>query len=337
MASWLAEIALAEGGSLRFDRFMDLALNHPQHGYYSQKIANIGREGDFSTTTSLSGLLANALKRWIRTEAQQLKIRPIRLIELGAGTGQLAAALLRQFGPFQRIDYRIVETSTSLTIQQQTLLRGKNISWHSQIAEALQGIEEAIVFSNEFVDTFPCRRFVKQANDWQEVSLTLKNGVWREELRPIFVRPDSTLFEQNASVGHSIEVHEAYHAWLKVLRTFLGYGSLLTIDYGGLPAERDTRLPAGTIRAYYRHQRLTGREIYLRSGRQDLTADVNFEDLQRWGIALGFHTVGYSTQTEFLRTWAKQAPRTPADLFVTDSSGAGSAFKVLHQRVGRRG
>jgi len=33
MPSWLAEAAQAEGGKIRFDRFMELALYHPIHGY----------------------------------------------------------------------------------------------------------------------------------------------------------------------------------------------------------------------------------------------------------------------------------------------------------------
>ncbi len=39
MPSWLAEIAKNEGGRLRFDRFMELALRHPIHGYYSSQMA----------------------------------------------------------------------------------------------------------------------------------------------------------------------------------------------------------------------------------------------------------------------------------------------------------
>ena len=64
-------------------------------------------------------------------------------------------------------------------------------------------------------------------------------------------------------------------------------------------------------------------------GHQDLTADVNFDDLVRWGEQLGLETVSLDTQAEFLDL----DPDTlgPEDRFLTDPDGAGGAFKVLVQ------
>jgi len=88
------------------------------------------------------------------------------------------------------------------------------------------------------------------------------------------------------------------------------------------------------MRAYFRHQRIDGMGIYLRPGLQDLTADVNFVDLQEWGRQAGLETVQLVTQADFIRKWAK--PRSTsqqmADQYVADESGMGHAFKVLHQR-----
>jgi SAM-dependent MidA family methyltransferase len=64
---------------------------------------------------------------------------------------------------------------------------------------------------------------------------------------------------------------------------------MLTIDYGANSAEEIyDRRPGGTMRAYHRQQRIEGGGIYARFGRQDLTSDVNFADLVRWGEALGW-------------------------------------------------
>ena len=111
---------------------------------------------------------------------------------------------------------------------------------------------------------------------------------------------------------------------------------MLTIDYGGSPDEIYHRRPAGTIRAFFRHQRIDGMEIYLRPGRQDLTADVNFTDVKIWGEELGLETIQLITQAEFIHRWSKPKSKTEklADHFVADQSGMGSAFKVLHQRRG---
>jgi SAM-dependent MidA family methyltransferase len=75
-------------------------------------------------------------------------------------------------------------------------------------------------------------------------------------------------------------------------------------------------------------------EIYRRPGQQDLTADVNFEDLLRWSEPLGLGEVAYTTQREFVQKWYPRALalENPATRFVLDPAGAGTAFKVLHQR-----
>ena len=60
------------------------------------------------------------------------------------------------------------------------------------------------------------------------------------------------------------------------------------------------------MRAYFRHQRIEGMGIYLRPGRQDLTADVNFVDLQEWGEQLGLKTIQIVTQADFIRKWDRE-------------------------------
>src|SRR5690606_20096595 len=59
-------------------------------------------------------------------------------------------------------------------------------------------------------------------------------------------------------------------------------GRMLTIDYGATAETLYHRRPRGTVRAYLLQQRLEGPAIYENVGRQDLTADVNFTDLQNW-------------------------------------------------------
>ena len=85
MASWLAEIATSEGGRLRFDRFMELALLHPVHGYYSRRIRGIGKSGDFSTSTTLNPALGKAVFHWLMAEAKHLGLDPLVIIEPGVG------------------------------------------------------------------------------------------------------------------------------------------------------------------------------------------------------------------------------------------------------------
>jgi SAM-dependent MidA family methyltransferase len=337
MSSWLAEVVRSEGERIAFERFMELALYHPTHGYYTGRSAAIGRAGDFSTATTIGDSLARSVASWLKAEAKQLSMPAPRVIELGGGTGRLAAGILRSFMPWQRIRYRIVEISSTLRGVQERELHGKDVQWSDSIETALEASGgEAILISNEFVDAFPCQRFERGAQDWKEIFLTLEDDLWREEYSESCNAPASSTFAGKYGIGQRVETLQSYRNWLNRLVPNLHRGAILTIDYGGTPEENYHRRPGGTMRAYFRHQRIDGMGIYLRPGLQDLTADVNFVDLQEWGEKAGLETVQLVTQADFIRKWAK--PRSTgqrlADQYVADESGMGHAFKVLHQRKG---
>jgi SAM-dependent MidA family methyltransferase len=332
-SSWLAEVVRAEGGRVRFDRFMELALYHPERGYYTKNISTVGRTGDFSTTATISQLLSAALANWIRSEAKALGLAPIVVIELGGGTGDIAKGILRRFGPFARIQYHIVEISPPLIRHQKSQLKDRRVRWHTTAESALSVARgRGIVFSNEFVDAFPCRRFARGSDGWAEVFLTLEGNQWREEILSLQDHVDTTGFDSSFGLGQFLEVQDSYRRWLQEFARHLRLGGLLTIDYGGSPKEIYNRRPKGTIRGYFRHERLSGMDIYLRPGLQDLTADVNFDDLKLWAERVGLQTVGYHSQADFLRRWSPDLLPANATEFVADLEGAGTAFKVLHQR-----
>ena len=137
--------------------------------------------------------------------------------------------------------------------------------------------------------------------------------------------------------GQRVELHPAYQRWLAEWLPHWKTGRLLTIDYGDTPPGLHYRQPRGTLRAYCHHQRFTGMEVYQRFGQQDITADVNFADLKRWGEASGLVTDHYGTQADFLRRWLplrvlRRTEDDPALAFLLDADGAGGAFKVLDQK-----
>ena len=245
--------------------------------------------------------------------------------------------------PRRGLCYHLVEVSEGLRRVQQERLRRKGgaVRWHGDVRSALAAAEgEALVFSNEFVDAFPCVQLARgtRAGEWREVRVG-----WPEESE----HPAETLedwsgpvpegaAEAGLAAGHRVEMHASYRRWLEETVGEWKRGRWLTIDYGNLPPVLWRRRPGGTLRGYCRHQRVVGSEIYRRFGQQDLTADVNFADLQRWGETLGMQTRAFSTQAEFLRRWLP--PRTlaraavdPAFAFLVDPDGAGGAFKALEQ------
>jgi SAM-dependent MidA family methyltransferase len=335
MSSWLSEAVRSEGGRVTFERFMELALYHPVHGYYTGHVSAIGRSGDFSTATTIGDSLVRSVASWLKAEAKQLSMPVAQIIELGGGTGRLASGILRSFMPWQRIRYQIVEVSRTLRHLQERELRGRHVQWKDSVDEALAAAKgEAILISNEFVDAFPCQRFERGPQGWKEISLALEGDLWREEYSENCELPVSSTFAVGYSTGQRVETLQSYRKWLTGLDHHFRRGTILTIDYGGSPDEIYHRRPGGTMRAYFRQQRFDGMEIYLRPGRQDLTSDVNFVDLKEWGEQLGLETVQLVAQADFIREWAK--PRSTsqrlADRYIADESGMGQAFKVLHQR-----
>jgi SAM-dependent MidA family methyltransferase len=335
MPSWIANIARAEGGRISFERFMDLALYDPRHGYYARHISTIGSAGDFATALTIGDALVRSVANWVRNEARFLALPRLNIIELGGGGGQLARGILGTFQPWNRVQYQIVEISKPLQQRQQRELHGRKIRWRETIEAALDAVDgQAIILSNEFVDAFPCKRFERAVDGWREILLSLDGDLWREQLGPHSQTLESSTFSIRCAAGQRVETLGSYRRWLTKMVGHLARGTLLTIDYGGLPTEIYHRKTWGTMRAFFRHERLEGMEIYLRAGHQDLTADVNFLDLRAWGEELGLTTADLVDQTEFIRRWRPpgSTKRSKADDYLSDGKAMGNAIKVLHQR-----
>jgi SAM-dependent MidA family methyltransferase len=281
------------GGSVPFDTFMAIALHHPEDGYYARNIRGIGARGDFTTVPQLTPALGEAIGRWLREEARRRGWKRFNVIECGPGSGALAASVMKSFGWLGRrkVDLHLVEKSEPLREEQKAQLRG---TCHSTIEEALAVCDgRALIYHNEFLDAFPCRAFRKDADAWTELHLRVVEGKLTETFLPPQRRlPDSQTFEHRWPQGQRIEVFASALDWLKELSTAWCEGAMLSIDYGGTTAEIYHRRPQGTLRAYRGQQRLDGAEVYELPGRQDITADVNFDDLARWARELGWEADG---------------------------------------------
>lgn len=312
------------------------ALYHPEFGYYTANISTVGRRGDFSTSATLSSVLGAAIANWIERRARELGFgREIPVIELGAGDGSLAETILKSAGWWKRRRwrYQIVEISPVLRESQRRRLSGvRNVVWRDSIEEALEACGgRALIFSNELVDAFPVVIAGSDGERWREarVAFDRQSGL-REIFEPLDLAGlDSTSLEESWPAGQRVEIHDSYRRWIRTWAPKLKSGAVLTIDYGGSAAEIYGRRPGGSIRGYFRHERVEKSEIYQRIGRQDLTADVNFEDLRRWGVEAGWGTAEDNSQAAWLAKWASSC--SPDDA-LTDTGGAGGAFRVLEQQ-----
>lgn len=336
LLAFLRQLQSDHGGAIPVEDYVREALYHPTFGYYSRNIRTVGRRGDFSTSVTLGDALARAIARWLAIHRPADRA-PWHIIEAGPGSGELAAKILKNLGWWTRraVTYHLVESSPVLRAEQQhRLRRHRNVRWHDSLTAALRASDgRATIFSNELIDAFPPRIYERRAGHWLEVALRIQNGKIEETLladRPI---PKTSLLERTHPEGQRVEVHVTAAEWLHSWAPDLREGRILTIDYGDRADTLVHRRPRGTLRAYFHHQRAEGLAVYHRFGKQDITADVNFTDLQNWGERLGWRTDQLTDQSSFLAEFGTRSDASSLhDAALAEHAGAGSAFKVLVQQ-----
>jgi SAM-dependent MidA family methyltransferase len=337
---WLLDRFAQAGGLLSFERFMELALHDPAHGYYARRVAGIGGpRGDFTTCAVAAPALARAVAGWLLRQHRATGLRDV--IELGPGTGALARAV-RAALPWvarRRLRCHFVESSDPLRALQQKSPPVRGCRWHPDIQSALAAASgEALIYANEFFDAFPVRRFRPTADGWRELGLEpAADGNLTETTLAAPCPPELLgCLPPGPAPPCTWEVHDSVRRWLAAMAPRWRSGALLVIDYGhARPPAHDPRRPHGTLRAYLLQQRLEGAAIYQNPGRQDLTADIRFHDLARWAESLGMRADLLGDQSAFLAPFAD--PRNPGDRAAIDPHGAGAAFQVLELAAPRIG
>lgn len=322
----------SRGGAVPWRHWMEAALYDPERGYYAAQIRTVGRRGDFSTSATLSSSLGKAVARWI-VQQWNAAGRKLPLIEIGPGDGSLHRSVLACLGFCGRRGLRshLVERSPVLrAVQQERLRRWRSrITWHDTVETALEAADgAALLFSNELADAFPATLLQWQGGRWHEVWLRIAyDGGIVEELRDCPPGLTSSACGIPWDDGQRIEVLQSWREWLTAWRSQWKAGAMLTIDYGGRPAEIYYRRPGGTVRGFLHHQRLDGAALYTHMGRCDVTVDVNFTDLRQWGEALALETVECVTQREFAGRYL-DIEGDP----LYDVGGPAEAFRCLVQR-----
>jgi SAM-dependent MidA family methyltransferase len=222
------------------------------------------------------------------------------------------------------VRFVICETSPSLRKVQKKLLRFRGISWVSSVAEGLKITDgRALIYSNELVDAFPCRVFRREEREWMELGVRIHEDGSLSEVS--FGPPlQEEWFSRLGDLpeGQRVERHDAFRSWVAEWSGYWKEGAMLTIDYGDVFPGLQLGAPSGTLRAYWKHRRIIGMETYARFGLQDLTADVNFTDLIRWGDENDWATKWLGSQAEFINSRCRS----------TSTLGeAAKAFLVLEQ------
>ncbi|MDJ1178896.1 class I SAM-dependent methyltransferase [Roseofilum sp. BLCC_M91] len=314
---WLkARIRRSPGKKISFAQYMESVLYHPEFGYYSAYQTEIGKSGDYFTSASLGADFAQLLARqWVQMWQILGCPAPFSLVEMGAGTGQVAADVLGELEAnnaefFQSLDYRIIEKSAGLRqVQQQTLApwlgENQRVEWCNW--EDLRSVQGCF-FSNELVDAFPVHLVVRSGERLKEVFVTLDDEenlvealgeLSTPKLGKYFDRLGIDLCSDAYPEGYRTEVNLAMLDWLKAIATHLDRGYVITIDYG-YTAERyyQPGRSTGTLQCYTRHHRHDC--PYVNIGYQDITAHVDFTTLEQEGKSWGLEPLGCTQQGLFL-------------------------------------
>ena len=172
----LIRTMITRDGPITVEQFMDLALAHPEHGYYHARDA-IGRGGDFTTAPEISQMFGEMLGLWAGVVWQQMgSPDQVQLVEIGPGRGTLMVDMVRAAksvpGFVEALDIRLVETSARLRAAQHAALPDDTVHWHDDLDGVPDG--PAIIVANEFLDALPVQQIVRKADAaWHERQVAL--------------------------------------------------------------------------------------------------------------------------------------------------------------------
>ncbi len=301
------------GGWISFHRFMERALYAPGMGYYSGGAHKFGAAGDFVTAPELSPTFAQTLATQV---VQIFALSVPAIIEVGAGSGRLAADLLLELERRNALPerYAILELSGQLRARQQATISERaphlleRMVWLEQLPEHFEGL----VLANELLDALPvhlvvwrdgeageniCERGVGVANDGQFAWID------RPASGRLLARAQALAAEAAIPAGYLSEINLAAAAWTAEWARILGRGALLLIDYGFPRHEYyHPQRNTGTLNCHYRHH--SHSEPFYLPGLQDITAHVDFTAIAEAGCntenTAGLDFLGYTTQASFL-------------------------------------
>jgi len=297
----IADQVTAAGGWLPFDAFMDLALYAPGLGYYAGGSCKFGADGDFVTAPEISDLFGRTLARQV---AQVLAITGGDVLELGPGTGRLAAALLSELARLGHAPgrYLLLDVSADLRDRQRQCIaecvpgEAHRAVWIDALPTSFHGV----VIANEVLDALPVSLVSCHDERLWERGVVLSGESFAWEARPL---PTGPLRDRADALAfpspYDTEFSPRSEALVRALAGCLSSGAMFFIDYGfGRREYYHPQRDRGTLVCHYRH-RMHDDPLVL-TGLQDITAHVDFTAIAEAGVAAGVRFAGYTTQANFL-------------------------------------
>lgn len=301
-------------GPLTVAAFMDLALYHPDFGYYARATRRSGRAGDFFTSVDVGPLFGELLEIQIAEMFGILESRfstcHFDLVEAGAGDGRLSADILRAMRrrdgrEYERTRLHLVEASSAARrAQRETLgdVAGRLESSSADLPDSFEGV----LLANELLDALPVHQVVMRDEGLREVYLDegrLVEGPPSTPALAEYLKLAGVTLES----GWRVEINLRAVDWVRRAARRLRRGFVVLVDYGHEARELySSTHAAGTLTTFTRHT-MDGAEsqasepAWMRNpGGRDITSHVDFTSVRAAAEAEGLTTLGFLDQTYFL-------------------------------------
>ncbi len=307
VAGFIRDKIAAAGGSISFAEFMQHALYAPGLGYYVAGAIKLGAAGDFVTAPEISSVFGRVIARQAAEVLASLDDGAV--LELGAGSGRLAASVLRMLKELDRLPrrYDILEVSADLRERQERLLRAElpelvsRVNWVDRLPQEFSGV----IVANEVLDAFPVERFRRVAGGVQQLQVADREGSFEVVAAdaPANLRDAVAAIERDLGyelhAGYESEVSLGVRGWVAELGRAMQRGAAFLFDYG--VSRREYYAPdrdAGWLRCHFRHR--AHADPLLLPGIQDITAWVDFTAVAAAAVDSGMEVAGFATQAGFL-------------------------------------
>ena len=309
---------IRERGPVTVAAFMELALYHPEYGYYSRAAQRSGRAGDFFTSVDVGPLFGELLEIQLAEMAARPEFSapnsPFEIVEAGAGNGRLSADILRaarrrHAAFYDHLRLHLVEASAAARGAQQATLDEVGDRLASS-GDALPASFEGALVANELLDALPVHQVVMTGRGLREVYVEAAGDRLATREGPPST-PDLQAYLDRAGAslepGWRAEINLRALDWIRDAARRLTRGFVILIDYGHLARDLySASHSGGTLTTFARH-RMAGPESagveppwLAHPGEQDITAHVDFTSVRAAAEAEGLATLGLLDQTYFL-------------------------------------
>jgi SAM-dependent MidA family methyltransferase len=287
-------------GPITFADFMEVALYHPEDGFYARPAVGEGGRGHFVTSPHVSPAFGDLVARQV-AECWDLlgRPRPFTVVEVGAGDGTLARQILHAAEAIPELAEAIRYAASERTPGQLEALRERGL----ETVPSPGGVAPVtgVVLANEILDNLPFHRLRERDGRVVEVMVGLTGDRLVEvEGRP--AREALDLVDRPLRAGEERPVSPAAVALVREVAGTLRRGYSFFFDFGTGPEDAP-----GPVHAYRDH-RVTA-EVLEDPGSRDITAGVDLEAVARTARGTGLQVWGPVPQREALlalgyRTWA---------------------------------